>query len=84
MEPLDTDLDYPRSEPRPAPPGSRYSVMLILPILGFLLLLTLIFAAIFQWDLSDLIDSLVGLLLLLFVIAIVLLFWAGAPRSDRA
>jgi hypothetical protein len=84
MEPLDTDLDYPRSEPRPAPPGSRYSVMLILPILGFLLLLTLIFAAIFQWDLSDLIDSLVGLLLLLFVIAIVLLFWAGAPRSDQA
>jgi uncharacterized RDD family membrane protein YckC len=84
MEPLDTDLDYPRSEPRPAPPGSRYSVMLILPILGFLLLLTLIFAAIFQWDLSDLIDSLVGLLLLLFVIAIVLLFWAGAPRSGQA
>ncbi len=84
MEPLDTDLDYPRSEPRPAPPGSRYSVMLILPILGFLLLLTLIFAAIFQWDLSDLIDSLVGLLLLLFVITIVLLFWAGAPRSDQA
>ncbi len=84
MEPLDTDLDYPRSEPRPAPPGSRYSVMLILPILGFLLLLTLIFAAIFQWDLSDLIDSLVGLLLLLFVIAIWMLFWAGAPRSDQA
>jgi len=84
MEPLDTDLDYTGSEPRPAAPGSRYSVMLILPILGVLLILILICAAIFQWNLSDLIDSLVGLLLLLFVIAIVLLFWAGAPRSGQA
>jgi uncharacterized RDD family membrane protein YckC len=83
MEPLDTDLDYVGSEPPPAKPGSRFSVMLILPILGVLLALTFIAAAIFQWNLSDLVDSLVGLLLLLFVVAIVLLFWAGAPRSSQ-
>jgi uncharacterized RDD family membrane protein YckC len=83
MEPLDTDLDYVGSEPPPAKPGSRFSVMLILPILGVLLALTFIAAAIFQWDLSDLVDSLVGLLLFLFVVAIVLLFWAGAPRSRQ-
>ena len=83
MEPLDTDLDYVGSEPPPAKPGSRFSVMLILPILGVLLVLTFIGAAIFQWNLSDLIDSLVGVLLLLFVIAVALMFWAGAPRSGQ-
>ena len=83
MEPLDTDLDYVGSEPPQTKPGSRFSVMLILPILGALLALTFIGAAVFQWNLSDLVDSLVGLLLFLFVVAIVLLFWAGAPRSNR-
>ncbi len=58
MEPLDTDLEYVRSGQRPAKPGSRYNVMLIIPILGFLLVLVLIGAAVFQWDLSELIDSL--------------------------
>jgi hypothetical protein len=61
MEPLDTDLEYARSGPRPARPGSRYNAMLIIPILGFLLVLTFIGAAVFQWDLSQLIDSLIGL-----------------------
>ncbi len=81
MEPLDTDLDYAEREPRPAQPGSRFSVMFILPILGVLLVLTFIGAAIFQWNLSDLIDSLVGVLLLLFVIAVALMFWAGALQG---
>jgi hypothetical protein len=84
MEPLDTDLEYVRSGPRQARPGSRYNVMLIVPILGFLLVLTCIGAAVFQWDLSLLIDSLIGLFLVLFVIIIAMLFWAGAPRSGEA
>ncbi len=83
MEPLDTEMEYVGSQPRPAKPGSRFSVMLILPTLGALLALTFIGAAVFQWNLSDLVDSLVGLLLFLFVVAIVLLFWAGAPRSGQ-
>jgi uncharacterized membrane protein YccC len=81
MEPLDTDLDYGRSGSRPARPGSRYNVMLIIPTLGFLLVLILIGAAVFQWDLSQLIDSFIGLFLVLFFVIIALLFWAGAPRS---
>ena len=81
MEPLDTDLEYVRSGPRPARPGSRYNVMLIIPIMGFLLVLILIGAAVFQWNLSELIDSFIGLFLLLFFVIIALLFWAGAPRS---
>jgi hypothetical protein len=84
MEPLDTDLDYVRSGPRPARPGSRYNVMLIIPLLGFLVVLILIGAAIFQWDLSQLIDSFVGLFLVLFFVIIALLFWAAAPRSRDA
>ena len=81
MEPLDTDLEYVSSGPRPARPGSRFSVMLIIPILGLLLVLTLIGAAVFQWDLSELIDSLIGLFMVLFFVIIALLFWAGAPKS---
>jgi hypothetical protein len=81
MEPLDTDLEYVRSGPRPARPGSRYNVMLIIPILGLLLVLVFIGAAVFQWDLSQLIDSLIGLFIILFFVIIGLLFWAGAPRS---
>ena len=84
MEPLDTDLEYVRSGPRPARPGSRYNVMLFVPILGFLLVLIFIGAAVFQWDLSQLIDSLIGLFLVMFVVIIALLFWAGAPGSHEA
>jgi hypothetical protein len=83
MEPLDTELDYSRNEPRPARPGSRYSLLLFLPTAGLLLVLTFIGAAIFQWNLSDLVDTLIGLFLLLFVVTIALLFWAGAPRSGQ-
>jgi hypothetical protein len=84
MEPLDTDLEYVRSGPRPARPGSRYNVMLIIPILGFLLVLIFIGAAVFQWDLSQLVDSMIGLFLVLLVVIIALLFWAGAPGSHEA
>jgi fumarate reductase subunit D len=83
MEPLDTELDYSGGEPRPARPGSRYNMLLFLPIFGLLLALTFIGAAIFQWNLSDLIDSLIGLLLVVFIVTIALLFWAGARRSGQ-
>ena len=84
MEPLDTDLEYVRSGQRPAKPGSRFSVMLIIPILGFLLVLVLIGAAVFQWDLSQLIDSFIGLFMILFFVIIGMLFWAGAPKTGDA
>jgi hypothetical protein len=58
--------------------------MLIIPMLGFLLVLVLIGAAVFQWNLSGLIDSLIGLFLVLLAIIIGLLFWAGASRSGES
>ena len=84
MEPLDTDLEYVINEPRPSTPGSRMNALLIFPVLGTLLVLIFIGSAIFQWNLSDLIDSLVGLLLVLLFAFIIMLFWALAPRSHQA
>lgn len=80
MEPIESDLDY-MAQPRPANPGSRFNVLLIFPILGLLLLILFISAAIFQFDLSGLVDSLVGLMLVFFILLIVGLFWAFAPRA---
>jgi len=84
MEPLDTDLEYVSHEPRPTTPGSRLGALLIFPILGVLIILTFIGAAIFQWNISDLIDTLVGLMLVFFVAFVVMLFWAFAPRANQA
>jgi hypothetical protein len=82
MEPLDTDLEYTTNEPQSAPTGSRFNVLFILPVIGLILVLVFISAAIFQFDLSDLVDSLAGLMLLLFVAMIALLFWVLAPRAN--
>lgn len=83
MEPLDTDLEYIPRTSRPSTLASRLSLMFIFPLLGFLLILIFIGAAIFQWDLSGLIDGLVGLLLLLFIAFIAMMFWAFAPRTNQ-
>ena len=84
MEPLDTDMDYMARVPRQRTAGSRMNALLILPILGFLLILLFIIAAIFQIDLSDLIDSLMGLVTFFFLVMIAMLFWALAPRANRS
>ena len=83
MEPLDTDLEYVRTEPRQMSPASRFNAMLILPILGVLLVLVFISAAIFQFDLSGLIDNLIALMMILFVVMVAMLFWAFAPRANK-
>ena len=83
MEPLDTDTIYTGREPRLSKPGSRLNVMFIMPIIGALIVLLFIAAAVFQFDLSGVVDSLVGLLLLLFIVTVILLFWGLAPRSNN-
>ena len=83
MEPLDTDMEYMERRPRSTAPGSRMNVLLILPILGFLLILLFISAALFQINLSDLVDSLEGLLMFFFIVMIALFFWALAPRANK-
>ncbi len=83
MEPLDTDMQYSTREPRPATPGSRLNFLFIFPAIGLILVLVFISAAIFQFDLSDVVDTLVGLMLLLFAVLIAALFWALAPRASN-
>jgi hypothetical protein len=84
MEPIDTEMDYMVRAPRPRTSASRMNALLILPILGFVLILVFIAAAIFQLDLSDLIDSLMGLVTFFFLVMIVMLFWALAPRTHKS
>lgn len=83
MEPLDTDLDYVAREPTAPKPGSRVNALLIFPILGALLVLLFILSAIFQIDLSDVVDTIIGLLILFFALFVVLIFWAKAPGADK-
>jgi fatty acid desaturase len=84
MEPLDTDMDYMVRAPRPAHPTSRFNVILALPVIGFLFLLIFIIAALFQLNLSDLINTFMGLMILFFFVFIALLFWALAPRAHES
>ena len=84
MEPLDTDLQATVRGPRPATPSSRLSALLILPTFGVLLMLVFVIAAIFQLDLSELIDSLMGLVTLFFFVLVGMLFWAMAPQRHNA
>jgi hypothetical protein len=84
MEPLDTDMEGMVGEPRQATPGSRLNALLLLPSLGVLLMLFFIFVAIFQFDVSALVDSVMGLMTLFFIVLVVLLFWAMAPRAHKA
>lgn len=79
MEPIEADLDY-MVQPRPAQPGSRFNALFIFPLIGVLILLLFISAAVFQIDLSEIVDSLVGLMILFFFLMIIGLFWAFAPR----
>lgn len=82
MEPLDTDIAY-VSRATSSPTGSRLDVLLLFPMLGVLLMFLFIGAAIFQWDLSTVIDALMGIMLFLFAALVVLLFWAMAPRAGH-
>jgi hypothetical protein len=86
MEPLDTDLQaYMVREPREdVNPRARLNYALALPILGVVMMLLFIIAAIFQFDISDYVDSLVGLLLVFFFVFVGLLFWGLAPREKKA
>ncbi|TMD80381.1 MAG: hypothetical protein E6I97_02620 [Chloroflexi bacterium] len=84
MEPLDTDMEDTMRAPRQATPGSRLNALLILPSLGILLILFFIAAAVFQFDISGLVDTIMGLMILFFIVLVGMLFWALAPRANRA
>lgn len=83
MEPLDSDIEYLSNVPRPSTPAARLSILYIFPILGALLVLFFVGAAVFQWNVSVLVDNLVVLMVILFFVFLGIVFWATAPRANR-
>lgn len=80
MEPLDSDIEYLGNAPRPANPAARLGILYIFPILGALLVLFFVGAALFQWNVSVLVDNLVVLMVVLFFVFLGIVFWATTPR----
>jgi hypothetical protein len=83
MEPLDSDIEYLSNAPRPSTPAARLSILYIFPILGAFLVLFFVGAAIFQWNVSVLVDNLVVLMVILFFVFLGIVFWATAPRANQ-
>lgn len=83
MEPLDSDIEYMNSAPRPSTPASRLSILYIFPVLGILLVLFFVVAIVTQLDISVLVDNLVVLMVVLFFIFTGIVFWAMAPRAGE-
>ncbi|MBV9258443.1 MAG: hypothetical protein JO215_10530 [Ktedonobacteraceae bacterium] len=83
MEPIDTDFDYVAQQSRKTDLRSRFNWLYILPTLGVLWVVYLTLAVIFQWPLSGQVDTIMMLVVLLFLVIVGLLFWAMAPKSNR-
>lgn len=81
MEPLDSDLEYVVYQSNPK---SRFNWLLIVPILGALWLLYLAGAATFEWPLSGIVDTVMGLFIVLLIVTAGLLLWAMAPKENRS
>ena len=83
MEPIDTDFDYVAQQSQKADPRARFNWLYILPILGVLWVVYLTLAVIFEWPLAGQVDTIMLLVVLLFLVIVGLLFWAVAPRANR-
>jgi len=80
MEPLDSDLEYVIYQ---SDPKSRFNWLYILPALGAVWLLYLMGAAAFQWPVSGVVGTVMGLFIVLFIGMAALLLWAMAPKENR-
>jgi len=80
MEPLDSDLQY---VVYPSNPKSRFNWLYILPGLGAAWMLYLMCAAIFEWPVYGIVDTIMGLFIVLFIVMAFLFLWALAPKENR-
>jgi hypothetical protein len=80
MQPFDSDLEYVTYQSNPK---SRFNWLYILPGLGALWLLYLIGAAAFQWPVSGVVSTVMGLFIVLFIVMAALFLWAMAPKENR-
>jgi hypothetical protein len=83
MEPLDTDFEYVVQKTRETNPEKRFNWLYILPALGILWVLYLTLAAIFQFDISTIVDPIMGIMIAVFLVFAGALFWAFAPRVGK-
>ena len=80
MEPLDSDYEYVvyRSDTK-----ARFNWLYIIPTLGVLWLVYLFAAAAFQFSVVSVVDTVMGLMLVVLCVLAGLLFWALAPKENR-
>ena len=85
MEQLDSDFDYVVRERkrRVVTRETRFNLLLIFPALGLFWLLYLIGAAVFQWSLTDVVNPVMTIVVVLFALLVGLLFWAFAPSATK-
>jgi hypothetical protein len=84
MEPLDTDLEYVVQKNREENPEKRFNWLYILPILGVAWLVFLTLSVWGQFDISKVVDPVMGIMIAVFLIFAAGLFWAYAPRTKKA
>jgi hypothetical protein len=81
MQPIDSEYEYiPRKESNPR---ARFNWLYIIPALGLVWVLWLASAAIFQYSLSNLVDPILGFMIILFFVMAGLFFYALAPRERK-
>jgi hypothetical protein len=83
MEPIDTDFEYTASGSRELNLRSRFNWLYIIPTLGVLWVVYLILAVIFQWPVTDIVNPVMTLMIVVFFAFVILLFWAMAPKENR-
>jgi hypothetical protein len=89
MEPLDTDFEIvaresvSRRRRSSLSANARYNILLVFPALGVLWLLFLVGAAAFQWPIAGVVNGIMTLMIFLFLLAVLGLFWAAAPRRQQ-
>lgn len=81
MEPIETDFDYVAQQSQN--PRGRFNWLYIIPTAGIIWLLFLLAAALFQWPISDAINPIMSLMIVVFFVIVALLFYALSPRANR-
>jgi tellurite resistance protein TehA-like permease len=83
MEPIDSDLEYVVRQRHEGNPRARFNWMYLLPTLGVIWLLFLFASAAFQWPIMGVVAPVMTIMILLFFVAVGLLFWTHAPKENR-
>ena len=83
METRGNDLEYSADQSQDAASRARFNWLYIIPGLGALWLLFLAGAALFQWPVGGVVNPVMSIMLVLFFVAVGLLFWALAPRANK-